>query len=201
MLPSKPCFLIVRPTLLFVACALVFAFAPSGHLWAQSASQTYAQGVEAYNRGDADGARQKFKLALEIDRNFRPAVGMLNRMAAEKKQAASPTLAKTLDRTPLSVEFSNTTLTSALEFIRSKVAEDSGNKLLLNFAVNLPPELANKKVTLKMDGVPVLEVLRYMGELTGVRFEKQQYAIMVTPALEKAAAPTPVGASTATAGR
>ncbi len=174
----------------FLATVLTFGlvFGFLGSLRAQTASQEYAQGVAAYNRGDVDGAKQKLQLALAVDANFRPASALLTRIAAEKHQpAAAGFNAKTLERTVIPVEFSNTTLDSALEYIRQKVAEQSGNKVMINFAVNVPPEMANRKITLKMDNVPVLEVLRYMGELAGVKFEKQQYAIAVTPAGDSAA--------------
>ncbi len=183
--------------LLACCCLLTFHAASTGRLHAQTASQVYAEGVEAYNRGDVEGAKRKFGLALEVDRNFRPASAMLTRIAAEKRQAGGPGLStKTLEKTVLPVEFNDTTLSSALEFIRQKVAEDSGNKLRINFAINLPPELANKKFSLKLERVPVPEMLRYIGELTGVKFEKQTYAILVTPAgggqmPAAAAAPSP----------
>lgn len=163
------------------------AFTPG--LRAETASQLYAQGVEAYNQGDAVGAQHKLQLALEVDRNFRPANLLLAKMAAEKRQATAPAAVgmsvKVLERTVVPVEFSNTTLDSALEYIRQKALEDSGGKVAINFAVNLPPELVNKRVTLKMDHVPVPELLRYIGEIAGVSFDRQPYAIVVTPAAAK----------------
>ena len=148
----------------------------------------HAQGVEAFNRGDTEGAKQKLRLALQVDPNFRPASALLARMAAERAQAGAvaPGLsARALERMVVPVEFSNTTLNSALEFIRQKAAEQSGGKLQINFALNLPPEYLSKRITLKMDHVPVMEVLRYMGDQAGVQFEKQPYAIAVTPVGDK----------------
>ena len=160
---------------------------------AQTTSQVYSQAVEAFNRGDMDGAKQKLQRTLEIDPNFRPAAALLARIAAAQRPgAATPGLsAKTLERTVVPVEFNNPPLTGALEYIRQKAAETSGGKLQINFAVNLPPELANRMVTLKLDHVRVSEMLRYLGVLAGVSFERQQYAIVVTPAPDKSAV-TPV---------
>lgn len=158
---------------------------------AQTASQFYAQGVEAYNKGDAAAAKHQLQLALEIDRNFRPATALLTKMATEQRPATGGPVpgmsAKALESTVVPVEFNNTTLTTAIEFIRQKAAEVSGGRVVINFAVNLPPELANRKVTLKMDHVPVSEMLRYLGEMTGVSFDRQPYAIVVTSAKGKAA--------------
>lgn len=169
---------------------VVGSFLAGGKVHAQTASQVYAQAVEALNNGDVEGAKKKLQLALEVDPQFRPASALLTRIAATQRQGgAAPGLpVKALARTVVPVEFNNTTLNSAIEYIRQKVAEDSGGKLQINFAINLPPELANKKITLKMDHVPVPEVLRYMGEMAGVKFEQQQYAIAVTPAGDNPAA-------------
>ena len=167
---------------------------------AQTATQVYSEGVEAYKQGDVETAKHKLSLALEIDRNYRPASILLNRIATDQHAAAAggaPGLSsRMLDKTVVPVEFKDTTLNSALEFLRQRVDETTGGKLKLNFAVNLPPELANKRVTLKLDRVPISEVLRYIGDLTGVKFDVQQYAIMVTPAAtisapSTAANPTP----------
>ena len=151
---------------------------------AQTASQEYTQGVQALGNGDVEGARSKLQLALEIDPQFRPANVLLARIAAAQKPgASSPGLSeKTLEQTLISVEFSDTTLNSAIEYLRQRVAQDSGGKQQINFAVNLPPDLANKRVTLKLDHVPLSEVLRYLGDMAGVKFERQPYAIAVMPA-------------------
>ena len=179
-----------RP-LAILALLLLAVARPAGVARAQTASQVYTQGVDALNQGDTNGAKLKLQQALKIDPNFRPATALLARMAADQRHGAAPLVglpARTLERMVVPVEFSNTTLDSAIEFIRQKVAEQTGGKLQINFAVNLPPEYLSKRITLKMDHVPVMEVLRYMGEQTGVQFEKQQYAIAVTPAVPKAAA-------------
>ena len=187
MLPP-PKFLL-HPSAVLAFFLLAFA-GPAGVVHAQTASQVYTQGVDALNQGDANGAKLKLQQALKIDPTFRPATALLARLAADQRQGAAPAVglpARTLDRVIVPVEFSNTTLDSALEFIRQKAAEQSGGKLQINFAVNLPPEYLSKRLTLKMDHVPVMELLRYMGEQAGVQFERQPYAIAVTPAVAKTA--------------
>lgn len=177
--PQRP---VGRLLLLIVLTATVFLTAPR-HICAQTASQVYNQAVETYSRGDKEGSAQQLLQALQIDRNFRPASVLLARIVQEKTQKDVPGFnKKTLDATRISVEFNNTPLTGALDFIRAKMAEATNDKVLINFAVNLPPDLANKKVTLNLQAVPVSEVLRYLGDLAGVKFDRQQYAMVVTPA-------------------
>ncbi len=161
---------------------------------AQTAVQVYSEGVEAYKQGDVDTAKHKLALALEIDKNFRPASALLSRIISDQRAggADAPGVSvRTLEKTIVPVEFKDTTLTSALEFLRQRVDEMTGGTAKINFAVNLPPELANKRVTLKLDRVPVMEVLKYIGEFTGVSFQVQPYAILVTPTAAPAASPTP----------
>ena len=163
---------------------------------AQTAVQVYSEGVEAYKQGEMETAKHKLALALEIDKNFRPASALLARIAADQRAggANAPGLSfKALQTTVVPVEFKDTTLTSALEILRQRAEESTGGKLKINFAVNLPPEVANKKVTLKLDRVPVIEIMRYMGELTGTSFEVQRYAIVVTPAAAAVSSAPTVG--------
>jgi len=128
---------------------------------------------------------------------------MLNRINLEEQQAkargagptAMPVPVKALERLAFPIELKDTSLQSALELIRQQVETTTGGKTQVNFVLQLPPELANKKVTLRLNHVPVTEMLRYIGDLAGVAFQVQRYAIMVLP---KSSAPTSadaVGAS------
>ncbi len=180
---------------LFLASGLFLTVSAAS---AQTATQVYTEGVEAYKQGDVESAKHKLALALEIDKNFRPASALLSRITPDESAGGANTAGisvKTLQTTVVPVEFKDTTLTSVVEILRQRTEEATGGKLKLNFAVNLPPGLASKRVTLKLDRVPVMEVMRYVGELTGVSFQVQKYAILVTPAAPSApavaAAPTP----------
>ncbi len=178
----------------FCLAALVFAavLLSGPNVRAQTASQCYAQAVQAYNQGDIDGAKRQLSIALEIDKNFRPATVLLQRIAQAQSVSAGATPAavvpiKSLERTVVPVEFKDTSLQSALEFVRQRIEAGSGGKTAVNFVLNVPPELANKRISLQMDHVPVTELLRYIGDLAGVNFQFQKYAILVTPASGTAA--------------
>ena len=180
---------LIRTALLIVA---VFLLGAHG-VRAQTASQLYAQGVQAYEQGDVAQAKAKLQLTLEVDKNFRPATALLGRIALEQKATAGANPAatvpvKSLARLIVPVEFKDTTLQTALEYLRQHVDAASGGKTQVNFVLNLPPELANKKISLQLDHVPVTEVLRYIGDLAGVSFQVQPYAILVTPAASAPAA-------------
>ena len=112
-------------------------FRGGGVASAQTATQVYSEGVEAYKQGDIDSAKHKLALALEIDKNFRPASALLSRIIADQRAggATAPGMSlKALQTTVVPVEFKDTTLASALEFLRQRADETTGGKLKINFA-------------------------------------------------------------------
>ena len=180
--------------LLRTACLAAAALLLPVAAWAQSASQLYTEATQTYNAGDTAAAKQKLRLALEVDPNFRPAAALLTKIASDEKQAgAQPTGSspQALSKIVVPVDFKDTTLQTAIEALRQGVSEKSGGKVDVNFVLKLPPDLANKKISLHMDHVPATEVLRYMGSLAGVDFKLEQYAVVVVPAGSGAPSPTP----------
>ncbi len=138
------------------------------------------------SQGDTEGVKRQLALTLEIDKNFRPATALLQRIAQDQRASAGATPAavvpvKSLERMVVPVEFKDTSLQSTLEYVRQRVEAASGGKTAANFVLNVPPELASKRISLQMDHVPVPERLRYIGDLAGVNIQFQKYVIMVTP--------------------
>ena len=174
---------------LAAACLLALTALP---VQAQLPSQLYADAVAAYKAGKVAEAKHKLQLTLEIDKNFRPASEMLNRinLAQQQDRASGVTQMspKVLEQTVFPVEFKETSLQTALEYIRQQAEEKSAGKAQLNFVLQVPPEVANKKITLRLSHVPVSEMLHYIGNLAGVSFEMQRYAIAVVPATAASAA-------------
>ena len=160
-----------RFPLLFWLILVVVVSGPPVLAHAQTASQLYAQGVQAYDRGEIELAKVRLQRTLQVDQNFRPASALLSRIAQEQHAAGGagaggvlPVSRKTLDQMVVPVEFKDTTLQSAVEFLRQRIEQTSGGKSQVNFVLNVPPELANKRVTLRMDHVPVTELLEYVGK-------------------------------------
>ena len=186
-----------RPLFFLVALAVLCCVLPAGVQAQQTASQLYDDAVQAYQAGDMAEAKRKLQLTLEVDKNFRPASALLGRINLEQQKpaapgqaAAAPVPVRLLQTMAFPVEFKDTTLSTALEYIRQQVEQTSGGKAQINFVLQLPPELANKKVTLRLNHVPVMDVLHYLGDLAGVKFQVQPYAIAVVP-LAAGASPHP----------
>ena len=185
------------PTWLIVVCVAVLSVT---RMPAQLPSQLYAEAAQAYESGDLPAAKHKLQLVLQIDKNFRPASELLNRINLAQQQTkatgnagGAPLPMKTLEQTAFPVEFKDTSLQTALEFIRQQTEEKTSGRAQINFVLQLPAELANKKITLRLSHVPVTEMLHYIGDLAGVKFQTQTYAIVVVPAASSGEAPGPVG--------
>ena len=173
---------------LLVLAAAIFASLLPVRAYAQAASQLYADAVQSLQTGDVAAARHKLQLTLEIDKNFAPASALLKRIDLMQQQpqpggapGAAPVPVQTLQTLSFPVEFKDTSLPTALEYIRQQVEQQSGGKAQVNFVIQLPPDLASRKVTLHLNHVPVMDVLHYIGDLAGVSFQVQRFAIAVVP--------------------
>ena len=178
-------------TLLALAVCLL---ALAGRASSQTASQLYTEAAQTYQAGDAETAKQNLRLALEVDKNFRPAALLLAKINAEERQAGalpSGASVQSLGRVMVPLDLQNTDLQTAIEILRQRIAEKSAGRVAVNFVLRLPPELASKKVTLHLDRVPATEAMRYLGSVAGVDFKFEPYAVTVTPAAAAVPAPTP----------
>lgn len=92
------------------------------------------------------------------------------------------------------VAFNEASLGAALDALRQKVEVVSKNSVHACFVIN-PRVDAMKPITLELTQLPFAEVLRYLEEAAGVKFELDRYAISVEPADRSVAAavarPTP----------
>ncbi|HEY5792369.1 MAG TPA: hypothetical protein VIS74_03665, partial [Chthoniobacterales bacterium] len=83
------------------------------------------------------------------------------------------------------ISLKDATLTSVLGYLSKK----AGDAQPLNFVPQYPREYGDKTVTLQLSQVPLKVVLDYIGDLAGVRFIPDPYAIRVvakTPATDSA---------------
>jgi hypothetical protein len=176
----------ILPVFLFAAMVL-FTHVSN----AQSKQELLTEAQRDYLRGDADNAKQKFKMVLESDPRNVTAQNYLRMIAVQEKSGnGAGQLEKQLQALILPrVELKDATFGTALEYLKQNAAKVSEGKTKVSFVVQVPADIADsKKVTLSLTNVPFTEVLRYMGELTGFRFAIEKYAIFVK---EKTGAPSP----------
>ena len=165
---------------------------------ASDAGDLMAEAQRAYVRGDLAGAKEKFEIVRKLDPANKTAVSYLRLIAAdEAKQAAGKqprnTTQDALQKLIMEkVELREASLAEALEFLKQKGNQAGGGKVAINFVLQLDEQTQNAKVTIALQKVPFAEVLRYVGDLAGVTFVYEPYAIVVK--LKGAAQPAPTGA-------
>ena len=169
---------------LFVFAAL---FAVSSSSFAESAAKLMTDGQRSYISGDITTAKAKFGQVLAMDPQNKPAANYLRMIkAAEEKGGGGGSLQKKLNGLVLPrVNLKDTTFGTALDYLKQQAAKEGTP---VSFVTQLPADFLNTKtVTLALDNVPFTEALRYVGELAGVTFTIEQYAISVRPLEAKAA--------------
>ena len=149
----------------------------------------------AYIRNDLAAAKEKFELVRKLDPANRTAVSYLRRIMADEIQqnagkAPRNTTQEALKKIILEkVEFREASLPEALEFLKQKGTQLGEGKVAINFVLQLDEQTQNAKITITLQKVPLAEVLRYVGDLAGVQFVYEPYAIVVKP--KGAAQPAP----------
>ncbi len=154
--------------------------------FAQSASQLASEAQRAYISGDAETAKAKFQMVLQIDPTNVVARNYLRIIQTqEKKSGAGVQLEKKLSTVILpTVKFQDATFGTALEYLKQQAAKQSAQ---VSFVTQLPQEALDNKVTLNLSNVPFTEALRYLCELNNAKYSIERYAILIKKAGAEAA--------------
>ncbi len=182
--------LLMNTRLITLTACLAFAIAALG---GQDLSDLLTEAQRAYLRGELAAAKEKFEIVRKLDPQNRIAVSSLRRIAAEEAKQDAGKGPGNATQTAMGklimpkVEFREASLAEALEFLRQKGNQLDDGKTAINFVVQLDEATKATKVTLTLSNVPFAEVLRYIGELAGVQFTYDRFAIFVRP--KGAAAP------------
>jgi hypothetical protein len=158
--------------LLLITAAVAFA--------AENSTQELLTDAQRnYLRGDLEAAKSGFQRVLEIEPRNHSALRYLRMIQAqEAKSGGGGQLEKELRSVSIArVDFRQASLDSALQYLKQEAARQG--KEGISFVVQ-PDVDQLQKITLNLSNVPLLEVLRYIGDLANVRFDVQQYAIVVS---------------------
>lgn len=150
----------------------------------------------AYIRNDLTAAKEKFELVRKLDPANKTAVSYLRRIMADEIQQNAGKAPRNVTQEALQklimekVELREASLAEALEFLKQKGNQLGGGKVAINFVLQLDDATQNAKITVALQKVPFSEVLRYVGDLAGVQFVYEPYAIVVKPKGNAQPAPT-----------
>ena len=150
-------------------------------------SDLLTEAQRAYIRNDLATAKEKFELVRKLEPNNRTAIGYLRRIVADEiaqnagkapRNATQEALQKLVME---KVDLREVGLADALECLKQKANGLTGGKVAINFVLQVDEATQNMNVTIALQKVPFTEVLRYVGDLAGVVFVYEPYAIVVKP--------------------
>ncbi len=144
-----------------------------------------------YDAGEFEKAAIGFRKVLKYQPSYVYARKYLPQTEAMlKKGKTVVTLETKLAKLQVpNVNFDNASLGTVLTYLSQRSEEISGGKVIANFIYKGPREDKDSKmVTLKLGSVPMTEVIRYVGQLTGTKFKYEEYAVVGVPAVDVARA-------------
>lgn len=165
-------------------CSVLLALSVATFSQAADTSTLYQEGLTAYQEKNWVVAVEKFTQVYSQTRNPRALYFLQNAKLRLSQGEPADTLEKKLSRVVIpNIQFEETDLPTALEFLRTKTVELSkGNvqpNILYKRNLNNP---VIPKVTLQLSNIPVTEVIRYIGQVTNTTFKYETYAVVGVPA-------------------
>lgn len=158
---------------------------PAAPLTAQNAQDLktlFELGRAAYHKGDLETARQLLSQVAAARPDHSETRNMLASIQTYAK-AVSP-LKTTYGALIIpKVDFTEVTLTEALEGLGVMAKNASGGKVTPNFIVK-SPELGKKLLTLNLTTLPLTEVIEYLARLVGGKAVYEKHAVVFTPLTE-----------------
>ena len=166
-------------TIALLSAGLLLAFGQVAK--AESSDTLLTEAQRAYLSGHVDEAKQKFQTVLALDPKNPTAQNYLRMIVAQEKNSEGAGPEKQLKALVLEkVELSDASLGAALKYLKLKAAQQSGDKIQVNFAIQLPAEFVmNQKVTLNLANIPFTEALHYLCDQVGIEYKIEKYAIVV----------------------
>lgn len=152
-------------------------------LRAQSASsnaEVIQAARNAMNAGDYENA--EILLRNLPNRQANPGAQALLRQVQGLKAASEQTRQR-MERIMISsVNFRETDLNTALDFLSRQTESQSQGQVRLNFVRQFPEAFGrDTKVSLNLQEIPLTSILDYLGQAASVRFLIEPYAVRVVP--------------------
>jgi hypothetical protein len=155
----------------------------------QSVQQVFEEGKTLLYGGQTAAAAEKFQEVLRRDPRHAPARFYLAKATPKDGGPKGNVLEQKMTQVMVGkIDFSDAPLGEVIEYIGDKTEELTEGAFRPNIVYKGPREdLTARRVTLKVSGIPMSEILRYVGEMTHTRFKYGEYAIEGIPAADVAA--------------
>lgn len=169
-------------------CAAAFATAlmtASPSLKAEDLNATFQQGRAAFYRGDFATAKQLLTRVAAVNPKHEETANMLAYIRVNYKEVDT-TLQKQYATVILpKVEFSDVTLTEAMDGLRALAKNASNGKVVPNVIIR-GEEVAQRKLSLSLANIPLTEALNYATQMANAKATYDKHAVIVSGAADTA---------------
>lgn len=139
----------------------------------------FQQGRAAYYKGDLETAKALLSQVAAMRPDHFETKALLASIDTYLKTDSS--LKKTYGSVAIpKIDFTDVTLSEALQALSAMAKNASGGKVTPNFIVK-HPDLGKKQITLNLANVPLTEVINYLADLTGAKATYDQHAVTFAP--------------------
>ncbi len=149
-----------------------------------SLKQVYEQGRAAYYSDNFDLAKKKFELVLKYKPSHQLSKSYLSYISQrEAARGGNPAMQKQMHALVLEeVDLDEITIAEAVEYLTLNAIKQSKGTFKPNIVLkNLSPGHKSRTFQLKLHNVPLDFALKTAGELAGIRFDFEKYAVVGTP--------------------
>lgn len=160
-------------------CALADEFKDK----AKKIQNLYKTGLVAMKAGKPEEAKTAFQAVLKLSPGHGHARHQLTQITAVNARVILQRRKALFTSTKIEkIHFSDATLAEALEALNELALTASGKKFSPNFVVQDPTgKLKDRKITLKMNNVPVSAALSYILDGVGAKARMDQHATVIRP--------------------
>lgn len=137
----------------------------------------YQEGRAAFFAGQFDLAREKLSQVLVANPSHMETRAMIAQID-QKLGSENTVLKKSYEKIIIDkIEFTDVALAEAIEAVRIKAKQATGEKVIPNIILK-DPELGKKTVSINLSKIPLTEVLNYLAQLAGARLKYDKTAVI-----------------------
>jgi hypothetical protein len=146
--------------------------------------EMFARALVLHKFGRYDDAEPIARIIVEQRPDSRDARQLLTDIQNARRSQPAPARVSELQRRLAAtllpaVNFREAVAQDVLEFLRAETARLSPDKQPFNFVWMVPADTPLPRVTLVLSNIPVLDVLRYTTELTGLAYRVETHAVVI----------------------
>lgn len=172
-----------------MAIMSLIAAGPVAQTAAEDLNQIFQMGRAAYYKGDMETAYRLLSMVEASKPSHFETKALLSQIRAQRK-TGTDTVKPSYEKVILpKVEFTEVTLSEALEGLRALSKSATDGKVVPNIIIK-DPTLSSKELTLSIRNVPLTDAIRYMADMTGASAFYDRHAVILTPVASATAKPS-----------